>query len=185
MSCSSCGSGGTCGCSSVEIPIGPPGEDGVDGASVSVIPELPGANCINGGIKITDGAGNVSYVCNGAPGVDGTSGTTTTKYANTFVVVSNSNVVLRSNGTQEIIFGFTPISISKASIISCNPLINTCVSTPEDFDFVIEIWKQNGSQWVNVTQNTSFISAIIYDTAGSILTITPAAAGTYRVVIIG
>lgn len=102
----------------------------------------------------------------GPIGPQGNTGTTTVKYANTF--------------TTEI-----PITISKAAIISCGPLISTCVSTPQDYDFTVTVWKQNGSQWQNVTFNTLFIISINYDTAGNVLTIVPATLATYRVIVMG
>lgn len=36
--------------------------------------ESPGDNCEHGGLKVTSPEGEVSYVCDGAPGVDGTDG---------------------------------------------------------------------------------------------------------------
>jgi hypothetical protein len=177
MACNTCGSSGSCGCSTVEIPFGPPGEDGADGTSVTVVAEAAGANCTYGGVKVTDGAGNITYVCTGAPGTNGTSGTTPEKYANNFTVTST------------VVMGITiysPILITSAAIIACNPLMNTCVSTPTNFDFNITVWYSiSGTQWQEVTSNTSYISQIIYDTSGDLLMILPKATGTYRVVIIG
>jgi len=58
-------------------PQGPAGDAGVngtngtngqDGRSVSVVPEPKGSNCANGGVKITDGFGHVTFVCNGNDG---------------------------------------------------------------------------------------------------------------------
>ena len=43
---------------------------GSPGAAATAVIEPPGVNCANGGIKVTDGEGNVSYVCNGDPGTD-------------------------------------------------------------------------------------------------------------------
>jgi|ERR1035437_3771298 hypothetical protein len=183
MSCSTCGSAGSCGCSSVTIPAGINGKDGINGingVSPTVIVEPPGAHCANGGVKITDSSGNVTYLCSGASGL---SGATMCKYANTFTV--GVIPVDPGLGVGLGVLSVETISITKAAIISCNPLLSTCVSTPLDLDFVINIWKQNGLQWLNVTANASYISSIKYDTSGNTLLITPSAAGTFRVVIIG
>jgi len=51
---------------------GPPGQPG---AGVTVVPEPAGPNCTYGGIKVTDGKGQVTYVCDGAPGTNGLPGT--------------------------------------------------------------------------------------------------------------
>jgi hypothetical protein len=107
----------------------------------------------------------------GSTGSQGNPGATPAKYANTFVVPA--------------IDPLPPIIINKAAIITCNPLINTCISIPQDFDFEISIWFQSGSQWREVSRNSSFISSIVYDTAANQLTITPANGGVYRVVIFG
>jgi hypothetical protein len=58
---------------------GPPGAPGENGTGVQVEPESSGANCANGGIKVTpvaaDGSlGDPFYVCNGADGADGAPG---------------------------------------------------------------------------------------------------------------
>lgn len=108
----------------------------------------------------------------GPTGAIGPAGATPAKYAANFTVLS----------------GGTVTSISKAAIISCNALLNTCASTPTDYDFNITIWWQTaGSQWREVTNNTSYITSITYDTSASTLQIINAAAaiGTFRVVISG
>jgi hypothetical protein len=50
---------------------GDTGTAGTSGASPDVIAEAAGANCANGGLKITSASGAVNYVCNGAPGTSG------------------------------------------------------------------------------------------------------------------
>lgn len=54
---------------------GAPGPAGPAGASVLAV-EFTGAqgNCTNGGVKFTDGAGTVTYTCNGANGARGNDG---------------------------------------------------------------------------------------------------------------
>lgn len=177
MSCNSCGSAGSCGCASVTIPHGADGNDGADGVGVTVVAEPAGANCLYGGVKITDGAGIVSYVCTGSPGADGNNATPIGKYANTFTV------------TSAVVLGVTiysPIIITGAVIATCNPLTSTCVSTPTNLDFNITIWyNTGGSQWLDVTSNTTYISQIIYDTAADLCTIICYHTGSYRVVIVG
>ena len=57
-------------------PQGPAGTDGANGASPTVAQLFAGdGNCPTGGAAITDAAGNVAYVCNGAKGDTGASGT--------------------------------------------------------------------------------------------------------------
>lgn len=172
MSCTTCGSAGSCGCSSVTIPTGQDGADGANGVSPEVVAEAAGANCVYGGVKITDAAGNITYVCNGAPGSNGAAGTMA-KYANTFIAPPLTFPV--------------PITIPLAAITSCNSLTPTCASTPQNFDFNISVWYQSASsQWVLVTNNSSYVDSITYDTTGSVLTILPAVAfGQWRVIIIG
>jgi hypothetical protein len=52
------------------------GKDGANGVSPTVTPLLVGdANCPTGGASITDAAGHTAYVCNGAKGDTGASGT--------------------------------------------------------------------------------------------------------------
>ncbi|MHB1844180.1 MAG: collagen-like protein [Deltaproteobacteria bacterium] len=51
-------------------PTGAAGAPGTAGKSVVASAEPPGANCANGGAKISSGLG-VEYVCNGAPGDPG------------------------------------------------------------------------------------------------------------------
>jgi Collagen triple helix repeat (20 copies) len=51
---------------------GPPGAPGT-GATVAA--EAAGANCVNGGVKVTDGNGNTAYACTGATGPQGPAGT--------------------------------------------------------------------------------------------------------------
>jgi len=109
----------------------------------------------------------------GLTGPQGAAGATPAKYANTF--------------TYSGIGGgdAAPIIINLAAIISCNALINTCVSTPTNADFIVTVWFISGSQYKEVTNNSSYISSIIYDTAANQLTITPSANGIYRIVVIG
>lgn len=54
---------------------GAPGAVGVAGSSVLSV-AFTGAqgNCTAGGVRFTDGAGNVTYTCNGAPGANGLNG---------------------------------------------------------------------------------------------------------------
>jgi DNA-binding beta-propeller fold protein YncE len=59
------------GCGDCTGTQGPPGDPGV---GVTVVSEPPGGNCEYGGLKVTDGKGQVSYVCNGEPGTDGLPG---------------------------------------------------------------------------------------------------------------
>jgi len=54
-------------------PPGPAGAGGVAGTGVTVVTEASGANCTNGGYRLTSAAG-VSYVCNGSNGTGGGSG---------------------------------------------------------------------------------------------------------------
>jgi len=67
----------------------------------------PSANCPNGGLAVTDGNGNVSYVCNGAPGAAGKNGTGATvvaapvaecPYGGDQVTDGNGNVSYVCNG---------------------------------------------------------------------------------------
>jgi hypothetical protein len=60
-----------CDCSGGTATQGPPGNPGV---SATAVPEPVGPNCPYGGIKVTDGLGQVSYVCNGKPGTNGLPG---------------------------------------------------------------------------------------------------------------
>jgi hypothetical protein len=54
---------------------GAPGPAGANGASVLVVALQPGdKNCPIGGSKLTDGAGAITYVCNGQPGAPGATG---------------------------------------------------------------------------------------------------------------
>jgi hypothetical protein len=46
---------------------------GAPGASVGVLPELAGLNCVHGGVRLTS-AGTTAFVCNGAPGDAGPAG---------------------------------------------------------------------------------------------------------------
>jgi hypothetical protein len=54
-------------------PPGPAGAGGVAGTGVTVVTEASGANCTNGGYRLTSAAG-VAYVCNGSNGTGGGSG---------------------------------------------------------------------------------------------------------------
>jgi hypothetical protein len=54
-------------------PPGPSGAAGVAGTGVTVVAEPSGANCTNGGYRLTSSTG-VSYVCNGSNGTGGGSG---------------------------------------------------------------------------------------------------------------
>ena len=56
---------------------GEKGAAGTAGQSVASVTEPPGANCENGGYKLTSAAGT-QYVCNGQNGADGQSGFTET-----------------------------------------------------------------------------------------------------------
>jgi hypothetical protein len=49
-------------------PAGDRGPAGQPGAGVTVTVEPRGASCLAGGLRITDGAGAMAYVCNGTPG---------------------------------------------------------------------------------------------------------------------
>ena len=62
---------------------GAPGAVGVAGSSVISI-AFTGAqgNCTAGGVKFTDGAGTVTYTCNGTPGANGLNGTNGTNGVN-------------------------------------------------------------------------------------------------------
>lgn len=175
MSCTSCGSSGTCNCSTIIIPQGNPGQDGQDGQdgiSPSTIVEPPGINCPYGGTKITDADGNISYVCNGIPG---TSGVSARKFAQTYEVLSI--------GTGDT---FTLINIPYTSISSCGALINTCASTPKNIDFVLAVWYSSAitGPWLNLNDSVGHYGAT-YDEVSNNLTIYPAAAGYYRIVILG
>jgi hypothetical protein len=112
----------------------------------------------------------------GPQGPQGAAGATPAKYANTFTTV------IPGGGD-----GITPspIQISLGAITACNPLISTCVSTPTNADFNITIWSISGSQHREVTSDAAFITSVIYDTAGNVLTIQPKSSGTFRVVIFG
>jgi hypothetical protein len=55
--------------------MGAPGPAGRDGAGVVAVQFTGNQNgCTNGGTKLTDGAGVVTYICNGAPGAPGAAG---------------------------------------------------------------------------------------------------------------
>ena len=150
--CTTCGSAGTCSCSSIVIPQGPQGLTGATGATGAAGPIGP----------------------QGIQGPAGATGATPAKYANTFTVVAEAEG------------GVPPATtITKAALISCNALIGTCVSTPTDADFIVNVWQVSGSQYKEVTSNTAFITSIIYDTAGNTLTINWKIAGTFRVIVFG
>ncbi len=51
-------------------PKGDKGDNGLPGTGATVTSEPAGANCPAGGFKLTDGGGNISYICN-PPVVDG------------------------------------------------------------------------------------------------------------------
>jgi hypothetical protein len=54
---------------------GPAGASGRDGAGVLAVPFTGNQNgCTTGGLRLTDAAGVVSFICNGAPGVAGAPG---------------------------------------------------------------------------------------------------------------
>lgn len=54
---------------------GPAGASGRDGAGVLAVPFAGNQNgCTTGGLRLTDAAGTVSFICNGAPGASGASG---------------------------------------------------------------------------------------------------------------
>jgi hypothetical protein len=57
-------------------PTGPVGKDGTNGFSPTVVPADTNAEtgCEYGGVKITDFIGNVTFVCNGDPGIPGQNG---------------------------------------------------------------------------------------------------------------
>jgi len=77
-------------------------------------------------------------------------------------------------------------TITKAAITACNPLINTCISTPTDVDFTIAVWRNiGGDEWELVTHNSTYATSIVYSIPGSTLTITWANSGVFRVVITG
>lgn len=178
--CTSCGNSQCSSCSAGTIPIGPAGADGINGTngtSATVTAEPAGVNCLYGGVKVVDGAGNITYVCNGAPGAS-TIVSATNKYANSFTITSftdpDGEVVINA------------ISIPKSAIIACNALMSTCVSTPTDYDFTVAIWYQSSaSQFREISGDSNYISSIKYDTAGNTLVIQPAVVGVFRVVIIG
>ena len=44
---------------------GSPGPAGSPGAGVTVVDSAPASACPNGGVTVTDGSGNVGYICNG------------------------------------------------------------------------------------------------------------------------
>lgn len=108
----------------------------------------------------------------GPTGAQGPAGVTVAKFAQTFAATAN-----------------TPITIAKASIIACNPLIGTCASTPRDVDFTVAIWVDFGGSgsgpWALVTHNTAFVSGIGYNETGSTFNFTPVVTANYRIVIIG
>lgn len=114
----------------------------------------------------------------GSTGIQGPAGPTPAKYALTHTVSIITDSVAG-----------TAISIAKASIISCNPLLSTCASTPRDVDFTVTVWYDTGSSgtgpWNLVTHNTSFVKTIQYSESGNILNIFVLTAGRYRVLIFG
>jgi hypothetical protein len=56
---------------------GPAGASGRDGAGVLAVPFTGNQNgCTSGGLRLTDAAGVVSFICNGAPGAPGAAGAT-------------------------------------------------------------------------------------------------------------
>ena len=75
MSCQTCGSAGSCGCSSVIIPIGPPGVAGPTG--------LIGPIGIQGPIGLT--------------GIQGVPGVTMNKYAVTMACIANTSYTIAVN----------------------------------------------------------------------------------------
>lgn len=68
------GPAGSVGPSGPAGPSGSPGANGSPGAGVVVGDSAPASACPNGGITVTDGSGNVGYVCNGANGSPGATG---------------------------------------------------------------------------------------------------------------
>ena len=154
--CPSCGSAGTCNCSSITIPIGPQGPSGPQG--------ITGNTGLQGPQGLT--------------GPQGIAGTTPAKYANTFIITT-PRVVLGNPAIP------IPITISYAAIVSPNALISTSASTPEHLDFNTTVWFINNSQYREVTSDTSYITSIIFDTTSDILTIQPAVTGEFRVIIFG
>jgi hypothetical protein len=55
-------------------PAGSPGANGSPGAGAVVADSAPNPPCSSGGITVTDGSGDIGYVCNGATGSPGPSG---------------------------------------------------------------------------------------------------------------
>ena len=152
MACTTCGTSGTCGCNTVVIPVGPAGPIGPQG--------------LIGPIGLTGPQG--------IQGVQGIAGSSPAKYAVTFTVTG----AMTSIGPTNIP---NPIQISKAAIISCNPLLSTCTSAPMDCDFITTVLQNSGTQWKEVNN----LCIITYDTAASMLTITVPTLGVYRVICIG
>ena len=70
---------GAAGAAGATGPQGPTGLTGLTGPGVTLETEPAGANCENGGSKLTTSAGDVSYVCSGAGGgpIEGGTGTAT------------------------------------------------------------------------------------------------------------
>lgn len=162
---------GTCGCSSVSIPQGIQGSPGTNGTSVTVAQTSTG-------VTITDGAGNIVLLTNGTNGTNGSPGTSTAKYAVTITVPSATST------TNPYIY-----TISNAAITSCNALLSTCASSPQNFDFNYTLWFQSSSNaWVDIKSNTAFaaaVQAITYNTSANQMTIQFVVPGTYRIVIHG
>lgn len=112
----------------------------------------------------------------GPTGNTGPAGPTIAKYANNF----------------NFIVGGAAIVVSQAAIISCNPLIGTCVSNPQNFDFSVTVWcNLLGSQWTlcqpigGAAPGIGVYYTTVYDTAANTITITPTLTALYRVIIQG
>lgn len=143
------------------------GTSGSCGCSSVTIPVGPaGATGPTGGIGPVGPIGP-----QGLTGPIGPTGPSPAKYANTFEIIN--------------FMGTAVTTIAAAAITSCNPLITCSSFSGLGCDFAISIYLKSGTQYRLVTENTTYVTSITYDTAASSLAINWATSGTFRVVIFG
>jgi len=95
--------------------IGPPGAPGT-GATVAAEPA--GANCANGGAKVTDGNGNTAYACTGATGPTGPAGLAGTTGQQSATVYGNSSLTVINSASFVVIPGLTQtVTVPANSIV--------------------------------------------------------------------
>lgn len=152
---------------SIELPIGPTGDDGAAGNYVTVTTEAAGLNCANGGFKleiksgVDDSVIDTQYVCNGTNGTNGTnasaaltsnSSTTTTTTNFTSSNVPSSALItlaLATAGTYYVTYDIICKPIGYNGVLSLDyAVISPSVGCVPDVQFAI-----NGS--VQSTYNAS------------------------------